>query len=296
MKFLCLCGAYGSSEKFKVQLAPLVNELSSDNTAELHFIHGPVQAFPPEGFEEYFGTAPYFRFIEGAKAEDGSDDSDVLERIRNFPEGGTAEDQMRELMYMGVSATPLPSAEDNNKPEASSAQKAIDYLYRIMKDEGPFEGIIGYSEGATMAATLLLHEQWRYQTMGIPTMFKCALFFAGWPPMNPDLDAIVLADESDLTITIPTCHVSEFKLARDAIFELCVLTIRLVGSLDPYLAGSLALYNVCDMDTAYLFDHAKGHTLPRHKDTVKELGDVLRIMISDIETDSHSSSDGSVSM
>lgn len=203
---------------------------------------------------------------------------------------------MRELMYMGVSATPLPSAEDNNKPEASSAQKAIDYLYRIMKDEGPFEGIIGYSEGATMAATLLLHEQWRYQTMGIPTMFKCALFFAGWPPMNPDLDAIVLADESDLTITIPTCHVSEFKLARDAIFELCVLTIRLVGSLDPYLAGSLALYNVCDMDTAYLFDHAKGHTLPRHKDTVKELGDVLRIMISDIETDSHSSSDGSVSM
>ena len=50
------------------------------------------------------------------------------------------------------------------------------------------------------------------------------------------------------------------------------------------------------MDTAYLFDHAKGHTLPRHKDTVKELGDVLRIMISNIETDSHSSSDGSFSI
>ncbi|TVY16237.1 Esterase FUS5 [Lachnellula arida] len=271
MKFLCLCGAYGSSEE-----APLVNELSSDNTAELHFIHGPCQAFPPEGFEEYFGAAPYFRFIEGAKAEDGSDDGDVLERIRNFPQGATAEDQMRELMYMGVSATPLPSAEDNEKAEDSSAQKAIDYLYGIMKNEGPFEGIIGYSEGATMAATLLLHEQHRYQTTGIPTMFKCALFFAGWPPMNPDLDAIVLADESDLTITIPTCHV--------------------IGSLDPYLAGSLALYNVCDMDTAVLFDHAKGHTLPRHKDTVKELGDVLRTMISEIETDSHSSSDGSVSM
>jgi len=277
MKFLCLCGAYGSSEKFKVQLAPLVNELTSDNTAELHFIHGPCQAFPPEGFEEYFGAAPYYRFIEGAKAEDGShDDSDVLERIRNFPEGGSAEDQMRALMYMGVSATPLPSAEDNNKAEDSSTQKAIDYLYRIMEEDGPFEGIIGYSEGATVAATLLLHEQRRYETKGIPTMFKCALFFAGWPPMNPELDTIVLADESDLTITIPTCHV--------------------IGSLDPYLAGSLALYNVCDMDTAYLFDHAKGHTLPRHKDTVKELGDVLRIMISNIETDSHSSSDGSFSI
>jgi len=116
---------------------------------------------------------------------------------------------MRELMYMGVSATPIPSG-NNNSTEDSSAQKAIDYLYRIMEDEGPFDGIIGYSEGATMAATLLLHEQRRYETTGIPPMFKCALFFAGWPPMNPDLDAIVLADESDLTITIPTCHVSKF--------------------------------------------------------------------------------------
>jgi len=75
-----------------------------------------------------------------------------------------------------------------------------------------------------------------------------------------------------------------------------MLTFMLVGSLDPYLAGSIALYNVCDMDTAYLFDHAKGHTLPRHKDTVKELGDVIRLMVSNIETDSHSSSDGSDSM
>jgi hypothetical protein len=46
--------------------------------------------------------------------------------------------------------------------------------------------------------------------------------------------------------------------------------------LDPYVHGSLALFNVCDPDTAYLFDHAKGHTLPRDKETVKELGDVVR--------------------
>lgn len=49
-----------------------------------------------------------------------------------------------------------------------------------------------------------------------------------------------------------------------------------VGSLDPYLDGSMALYNVCDPDSAYLFDHAKGHTLPRDKGTIRELGDVVR--------------------
>lgn len=56
-----------------------------------------------------------------------------------------------------------------------------------------------------------------------------------------------------------------------------------VGSLDPYLAGSVALYNICDVDTAYLFDHAKGHTLPRDKNTVKELGDIVRHMAEDIQ-------------
>lgn len=44
----------------------------------------------------------------------------------------------------------------------------------------------------------------------------------------------------------------------------------------------MAMFNVCDPDTAVLFDHAKGHTLPRDKDTVKELADVIRGMIADI--------------
>jgi hypothetical protein len=91
-----------------------------------------------------------------------------------------------------------------------SAKEAMEYLYGIMERDGPFEGIIGYSEGATVAATLLLHEQRRFEVEGKEPMFKMGVFFAGWPPMNPDLDAIVLADESDLTITIPTCHISKF--------------------------------------------------------------------------------------
>jgi hypothetical protein len=32
-----------------------------------------------------------------------------------------------------------------------------------------------------------------------------------------------------------------------------------------------------------MFDHAKGHTLPRDKDTVKELGDVVRQAIADYQ-------------
>lgn len=49
----------------------------------------------------------------------------------------------------------------------------------------------------------------------------------------------------------------------------------------------MALYNVCDPDSAYLFDHAKGHTLPRDKETVKELGNVVRDAIDLYEIDVH---------
>lgn len=47
----------------------------------------------------------------------------------------------------------------------------------------------------------------------------------------------------------------------------------------------MSLYNLCDLDTAFLFDHAKGHTLPRDRETVKELGDTIRTMCSSILTD-----------
>lgn len=189
-----------------------------------------------------------------------------MDKIRDFPKGATAEDQMRALMGgTVVSANQSPGKAVKNE----SAQEALDYLYDIMATAGPFDGIIGYSEGATVAATLLLHEQWRLETFGTPPMFKCGVFFGGWPPLTPELDAIVLADQSDLTITIPTTHV--------------------IGSLDPYLAGSVALYNICDMDTTYLFDHAKGHTLPRDKHTIKELGDTIRLMISQLSLSRESS-------
>jgi hypothetical protein len=45
----------------------------------------------------------------------------------------------------------------------------------------------------------------------------------------------------------------------------------------------MALYNICDPDTAFIFDHAKGHTLPREKTLVKELGDTVRNMIEQVQ-------------
>ncbi|KAI1491434.1 serine hydrolase FSH [Biscogniauxia mediterranea] len=247
MKFLCLPGAYGSADKFQVQLAPLVKELMSDGSASFRFIDAPCEAVPPEGFEDYFGKPPYYRFIE--PDEKGTKDTDVLSRIRDFPQCDTPEDTMRELFKEGIASSVL------------STKRAVEFLFDIMDKEGPFEGIIGYSEGATVAGTLLLAEQRRMQETGREPMIKCAIFFAGWPPLDPTTFGMVLSDEADTMIDIHTCHI--------------------IGSLDPYVAGSMALYNTCEPDNARIFDHGKGHTLPREKGVIKELGDVIRTMIAD---------------
>lgn len=235
-------------QKFKVQLAPLMKELESDKSASFYFVQGPYEVSPPPGYEDFYGGPPYYRFIVPSEAD--AETTDVIERIRDFPQLETPEMTMRELMTYGVAKTD------------DSARRTLAYLYEIMERDGPFDGIVGYSEGATIAGTLLLHEQVRERNEGRVPMFKCALFFGGWPPMTPALDGIVLADQSDLMIDTPTCHV--------------------IGSLDPYLHGNIALYNVCDPDTAFIFDHAKGHTLPRDKHMVKELGDTIRRMIDEV--------------
>jgi hypothetical protein len=38
----------------------------------------------------------------------------------------------------------------------------------------------------------------------------------------------------------------------------------------------MALYNVCDSDIAEIFDHGKGHMIPRDAVTVTELSSALR--------------------
>ena len=50
---------------------------------------------------------------------------------------------------------------------------------------------------------------------------------------------------------------------------------------DPYKDGALALFNVCDEDTAKLFDTGKGHTIPRSGLVIKEMGDAVREMIAE---------------
>ena len=231
-----------AADSFLCLTAPFCNELESTKIATFTFTQGKNTCIPPAGFDDYFGPPPHYRFIE----YDGLQRSDVLERIRDFPEAATAEDTLREL---------LSEDEETHEYLKLNIESAFDDLFRTLDELGPFDGVVGYSEGATVAATLILEEKRRFEEEGRPRQLKCGVFFAGWPPLKAG-GGIILADVDGEVIDVPTCHI--------------------IGARDPYLHGAMALYNVSNADQARLFDHGKGHTLPRDRKTIQELAEVVK--------------------
>lgn len=62
---------------------------------EFKWIDGGYPAKPPEGFDSYFGPPPWRRHInyDGVGALD-----ELMDKIREFPDGVTAEDAIRDLI------------------------------------------------------------------------------------------------------------------------------------------------------------------------------------------------------
>lgn len=117
----------------------------------------------------------------------------MVSRVRKIPVGQNPEDVMRELAGGQVVAW-------------KNYEQVMQYLYHILEENPDIGGIIGYSEGAGIAATFILDEQRRLKETGRERRIKCAMFITGWPPVNPK-KGIILADQDDDLIDVPTLHV-----------------------------------------------------------------------------------------
>lgn len=201
---------------------------------------------PPPEFQGFFGPPPNYTFTT-------IDFPELVKfNMRDFPRCDTPE------------ATIKFAIQKAGNPTCSAVRAAMDRLIDMMDAEGDIEGVIGYSEGAEVAATLILEEERRRREYGRIPRIKCAVFMCGWPAKDPITGRVILSEDFECEpITIPTCHV--------------------VGAADPFLDGSMALYNICDPDTADLFDHGGGHVIPRNKQTLLDLSEMIRDMIVSVE-------------
>ncbi|KAL9093842.1 MAG: hypothetical protein Q9165_003765 [Trypethelium subeluteriae] len=136
-----------------------------------------------------------------------------------------------------------------SRDDLASVSSAYQLLYDIIEEEGPFDGILGFSQGATLAAAFLLHHA-KKNPLDLPFVhFKYAIFIAGGAPRRSDTEDLLPG--YDKIVRIPTVHI--------------------VGKQDEAYADALELFQLCHAETATLLTYDVGHIIPRAPNMVAEM-------------------------
>ena len=200
--------------------------------------------------DKYLGRKPHVRFLESTWP--GSTFEQRESVVTALPKRLSPEEKFRMIeRKLPLRHTP-------------HLRTVLDNLYRVFEEKGPFGGILGYSEGATVAATFVMDFLGRHATEGLEMPLKCAIFISGSAPFASDGGALVLADTSGQAITIPTCHVLAYN--------------------DTMLFESLALFDVCQQDVASVVDHGRGHLFPTESAAQKLVTNAIRDLIARTRT------------
>ena len=125
-------------------------------------------------------------------------------------------------------------------------QKALTDLERYIDTDGPFDGVIAFSQGASLAATLIIRSFSERQAVEVP--FQCAIFFSATPAVEyAALEKGTLkqatANQMGQVIGIPTAHIHGRK---DLVFE----------------KSSQELKAMCRAELRSDFLHSGGHEIP----------------------------------
>ncbi|KAI1105774.1 serine hydrolase FSH [Jackrogersella minutella] len=137
-------------------------------------------------------------------------------------------------------------------------QDLCDNMVEFVESQGPFDGIMGFSEGGTVAAMMLVEDA-RHGSFG---GLKCAVFFCAAPPFDPDLvrSGVIKYTDPDVDgvlLTIPTAHIWSQIAGADEI------------------KVHQALSQLCDDQVREIFLHDLGHDVPGSKSD-KDLAGALR--------------------
>lgn len=123
---------------------------------------------------------------------------------------------------------------------ATGILAALADLASYIASEGPFQGVIGFSQGAALAATLMI-QHGQNHLGSVDPLFRCAVFLCAGAPYDPAAlergKAVLLDDDGTgancggdvAAIHVPTAHV--------------------VGEKDDALGSSMALVRLCEPRT-----------------------------------------------
>jgi hypothetical protein len=133
---------------------------------------------------------------------------------------------------------------------------AFDYLDKIMAEEGPFDGILGYSQGASVACSYLMHLNDRDGSCGL---LRIAIFFSS----GGLSDAYFNSDLPGLRKNLLTQ-------------KLLMPSIHVYGTADKMGKHAIEMTRFWASEKATVITHPASHVIPRDAPTIGNIILALR--------------------
>ena len=136
------------------------------------------------------------------------------------------------------------------------------FFYDILDDEGPFEGVLGFSQGAGVAASLLFEQAMQPDPERPEPLFKFAVFIGGTQPW--DIYETTSKYSKELQPLRPV-HAAKYAS------RINILTAHVMGRKDIYRESAKTLLALCNPQKAKLHDHQGSHMFPRGQTAMRDL-------------------------
>ncbi|KAI1370654.1 serine hydrolase FSH [Hypoxylon crocopeplum] len=233
-----------------------------------------------------------------------SDLASLLSKLQHSSVGLTFDFTDGPLQVSNSSAGELPHSElpqykFYDTGEVRDIRKAREWLAEKLERDGPYDGIVAFSQSAALVSSFLLYRQWYDHEL--PPPFKFAIFISGniplkvlrdlGVPVSIEAERVVAEAElqRDLGHGPSLAHMTK---ARRAVFnsddcfglnlnrmplelKIRIPTVHVWGEKDPLFPMSTQLAGLCDPYIRKIHVHPGTHEVPQNSKELTELATLL---------------------
>lgn len=193
----------------------------------------------------------------------------------------------------------------------SVVRAAHDWLRELLDREGPYDGVMLFSQGCSLISSFLMYHQAETPHLLLP--FKVAIFICGGVPLAviedlgvqvsakareldartskqlqqrasavetaaPGTDYWIEVDERLFDPSAPIEPSDVFGLDFTKINKplISIPTVHIYGSKDPRFPASVQLAHFCESSMKRTYDHGGGHDVPRTKEVSENIAELVR--------------------
>lgn len=156
----------------------------------------------------------------------------------------------------------------------SEVSNVHDYVRTTVAQKGAYDGVVGFSEGAALAAALLLDDAADTNSRHKP-IFRFAVFFNAINVLSPSEALMRDLREGDVQSSLDTFDIGHavrddqpldflYGLLSDVVSTpITIPTLHIIGLEDAFCEFSQDLVKLCRPDSATVISSKIGHELPK---------------------------------